>query len=222
MELEEVSVQGRDRDSLKAFLSSGDDEERAAYEAGSECVNRSYAMIGTTNDPRLEDPTGHRRWWPIILPPGGKIDIEAATRLRDSFWSEANALALDPAYDHHLTEDEKKQCAVLCGDLETEDCDADAIRDACAGKEFVTAREVYDHMTNGTRCNDTMSRQEMYAITDSLRRLGCVKGRLYINGLQTRGWAVSEKTMGSKLSEKGVAYRASLEVAAGLRAVTRN
>ncbi len=222
VELEEVSTSGRDRESLKSFLSSCDDEERAAYERGAEAVPRSYAMIATTNDPRLEDPTGHRRWWPIILTPGQKIDIEAAVAQRDAFWSEANALALDVGYDHHLTEGEKAQCASLCGLLEAEDAHAEDVLDALAGRAFVTVREVYNHMTKGTRKDDTLSKGEQHSISDSLKRLGCVKDRVYIDGLQTRAWVVPQAYQSRSVSPEGAAYRASLEVAAGLRAITRN
>ncbi len=222
VELEEVSAQGRDRDSLKAFLSSCDDDERVAYGRGSEVVPRSYAMIATTNDPRLEDPTGHRRWWPILLTPGVKIDTDMATTLRDAFWSEANALALDVGYDHHLTEGEKLQCAALCGLLEAEDTRMEDVLDACAGKAFVTTREVYNHMTKGTRKDEPPSKAEEHMISDSLKRIGCVKGRPYINGLQMKGWEVPKAFQAQAVSPEGAAYRASLEVAAGLRAITRN
>ncbi len=221
VELPEVSVQGRDRESLKDHLSACDDEERAAYERGAEVVPRSYAMIVTTNDLKLEDPTGHRRWWPIILRPGTVIDVEAAMALRDAYWSEANALAATD-YDHHLTASEKALCAALCGELEAEDAKQEGILDAIAGQAFVTLRDVYDHMTKGTRKDDIMPRAEELAISDSLRRLGCVRSRPVVDKVQRKGWSVPGVHLARTPSPEGAAYRASLEVAAGLRAITRN
>ncbi len=221
VELEEISAHGRDRESLKAFLSACDDEERAAYERGAEVVPRSYAMIATTNDPRLEDPTGHRRWWPVILPPGRRVNVAMAEALRDAYWSEANALA-STDFDHHLTEAEKAQCAELCGELEAEDSRQADVLDACAGRQYITLREVYDHMTKGTRKDEPPSKGEEHLISDSLKRLGCVKARPYINGLQTKAWEVPKAFQARSVSPDGAAYRASLEVAAGLRAITRN
>lgn len=221
VELEEVSCQGRDRDSLKALLSSCDDEERAAYERGAEVVQRSYAMIATTNDPRLEDPTGHRRWWPIILTPGVLIDVAAAAMLRDSLWSEANALALSD-FDHHLTPAEKAQCAAAADMLEVEDSRAAGVVDACSGRTFITMREVYDHMTRGSKKDDIIPRGEEHAISDSLRRVGCVRSRPVVNGKQIRAWEVPASISDLCPSEDGMRYRASLEMEAGLRAATKN
>ncbi len=222
VELEEMSTSGpQDRDALKRYLSASDDHERAAYGYGAERTARSYAMIATTNDAQLEDPTGHRRMWPILLTPGQLIDHEAATALRDALWSEANALAATD-YDHHLTPTEAARCAQDAKSIEREDGDEGAVLDACAGRAFVTIREVYDHMTKGTKKDEPMPRHIQKNVSDSLRRLGCVNGRPWINGLQTRGWDVHPVVQAGKVSPEGAAYRASLELAAGLRAITQN
>ncbi len=222
VELEEMSTSGaQDRDALKRFLSASDDCERGAYAIAAEKVARTYAMIATTNDARLEDPTGHRRMWPIILTPGQTVDHEAAAALRDALWAEADALAKTD-YDHHLTPAEAARCASDAKLLEREDANNEAISDACSGKEFVTIREVYDHMTKGTKKDDIIPRRDEREISDSLRRLGCVKARPTINGLQRHGWKVPEALVSADLSPEGRAYRASLEVAAGLRTITHN
>ncbi len=222
VELEEMSTSGaQDRDALKRFLSASDDHERAAYAAGAERTARSYAMIATTNDAQLEDPTGHRRMWPIILTPGTLIDHDMALALRDALWSEANALAATD-YDHHLTPVEAARCAQDAALLEREDGLEGPVRDACAGRKFVTIQEVYDHITKGTKKDEVMPRRTQREISDSLRRLGCVNCRPMINGLQLRGWEVHSAVSAATVSPEGAAYRASLEVAAGLRAITQN
>lgn len=222
VELEEMSTSGaQDRDALKRFLSAADDHERAAFGRGAVRVSRSYAMIATTNDARLEDPTGHRRMWPIVLTPGQFIDHEAATQLRDALWSEANALAATD-YDHHLTPAEAARCADLAKGLEAEDSVHDSITDALCGRTFVTIRQVYDEMTRGSKKDDLLPRREQLRISDGLRRIGCVMSRPVINGLEVRGWEVPSLYAGRTLSEEGQCYRNNLLVAEGLRAATRN
>ncbi len=221
VELEEMSTSGTgDRNALKRFLSASDDFERGSYERSAEKVARTYAMIATTNDAQLEDPTGHRRMWPIILRPGVAIDHEMATALRDALWSEANALAATD-YDHHLTPAEAARCAADAKLLERDDANAYAVSDACAGKTFVTMQEVYDHVTKGTKKDAFIPRRDEKEIADSLRRLGCVMTR-QTDGSRTRGWTIPGWLTTSTLSHEGQAYRASLEVAAGLRAITKN
>ncbi len=222
VELEEMSTSGaQDRDALKRFFSASDDFERRPFDKEAEKVARTYAMIATTNDARLEDPTGHRRMWPIILTPGVLIDHEAATALRDALWSEANALAATD-YDHHLTPAEAARCAGDAKLLERDDGNAADVADACSGKDFVTVREVYNHMTKGTKRDDMVPSRDSTGITDSLKRLGCTATRAYVEGVRTRGWAVPDSVRGATLSPDGRAYRASLEVAESLRTITRN
>ncbi len=222
VELEEMSTSGpQDRDALKRYLSASDDHERAAYGYGAERTARSYAMIATTNDAQLEDPTGHRRFWPILLTPGQTIDHEMAMALRDALWAEASALAATD-YDHHLTPVEAARCAQDAKMLEREDSVEEMVIDACAGKAFVTIQEVYNHMTKGTKKDEPMPRHIQKTISDSLRRMQCVNARPWINGLQIRGWDVHPVVQAARLSPEGAAYRASLEMAAGLRAITQN
>lgn len=206
-ELEEMGATSADREALKRFLSASDDFERAAYERGAEKVQRSYSMIATTNDARLEDPTGHRRFAAIILPRGVRIDIEAGGKLRDAFWSEANALAAT-SYDHHLTELEQAACEERAGGLEIEDPMVEAVLDACKGRHEVKIREVYDEMTRGLKCDELIPEKEVRRIAGALRKIGCESIRTNVE----RKWRVPVMISSATPSPEARGYRANLEV----------
>ncbi len=220
VELEEMAASGVDsRDALKRFLSASEDHERAAFGRGAEKVGRTYAMIATTNAANLEDPTGHRRIWAIVLTPGKLIDIQALRVLRDSLWAEANALAAT-SYSHHLTEEERAKCADTSELLEVDDANKEAVEDAMRGLDFVTVREVYDHTTKGMKRSELLDKRTQIALTDTMKRLGA--SRHQHGKTKARGWRVPDKIRDLPVSDEGAAYRNSLEVAKGLLSATKN
>lgn len=76
---------------VKAFVTRQTDEARKAYGRETSKVPRQFVMVGTTNDQQyLIDPTGNRRFLPILVPGGsGSIDLEGIRRDRDQLWAEA-------------------------------------------------------------------------------------------------------------------------------------
>ena len=76
--------------SVKAFLSRVSDRGRGAYAHTTGELKRQCVFIGTTNDDKyLLDPTGNRRWWPVLT--RKPFDLEALKRDRDQLWAEAAA-----------------------------------------------------------------------------------------------------------------------------------
>lgn len=85
-------------ESIKHFVSKQKDDYRPAYARAPETFKRQCIFFGTTNNLEfLKDPTGNRRFWPILC--GQKqIKKDVFTNLPDEvdqLWSEAVALYND-------------------------------------------------------------------------------------------------------------------------------
>jgi len=88
IEIAELS-QFRRADALKAkaFFSQRTDEYRKPWGRNTVIVPRSCVFVGTTNQMKfLDDPTGNRRYMPIIVP---KIHLDILEEERDQIWAEA-------------------------------------------------------------------------------------------------------------------------------------
>lgn len=88
---------------VRSFITSRIDSFREPYQRRVVRHPRTSVVVATTNSTAfLNDPDGHRRWWPISIPK--PIDIDQVEGLRDAFWNEAMHLyAL--GHLHHLEED---------------------------------------------------------------------------------------------------------------------
>lgn len=88
VEAQELFGRKREAERLKSFLSRRKDGPvRLAYERLPVEVLRQFVIIGTTNPSLyLKDPTGNRRFWPVLVE---KFDVEAIRRDRDQLWAEA-------------------------------------------------------------------------------------------------------------------------------------
>lgn len=90
MELPELSAMYKsDHNDAKQFLSAKVDKVRMAYDRRVSVFQRQAVFWGTTNDKKyLKDPTGNRRWWPIIIGLS-QIDTDALREVRIQLWAEA-------------------------------------------------------------------------------------------------------------------------------------
>ena len=74
----------------KNFLTRRIDKYRPPYGEHEIERARSCVFAGTTNSAQyLHDPTGNRRFWPVLV---GAIDVAAIRRDRDQIWAEANEM----------------------------------------------------------------------------------------------------------------------------------
>lgn len=78
-----------DHNDAKQFMSRKVDSVRMAYDRRISDFPRQTVFWGSTNDKKyLRDPTGNRRWWPIICG-AVQIDTDTLAAVRDQLWAEA-------------------------------------------------------------------------------------------------------------------------------------
>lgn len=85
---EMASVNKRDVNKNKKFLSTQSDRYRPSYGRVSKDVKRQCVFVGTVNPDGgyLSDPTGDRRYWPVRT---GVVDVDRIKEDRDQLWAEA-------------------------------------------------------------------------------------------------------------------------------------
>ena len=94
MEIGELSaLKKAESEAIKLFISKQEDIFRAAYHRHIKVNRRQCVFCGTTNEHMfLRDPTGNRRFWPVMLEPTEK-ERKALFNLTDDmimqFWAEA-------------------------------------------------------------------------------------------------------------------------------------
>lgn len=82
-------LRGRDREAIKDWLTNRTEEWTPKYQEYATRFERRCVIIGTANDAELlDDPTGERRWLPIMT---GRVDIAALRADRDQLWAEGIA-----------------------------------------------------------------------------------------------------------------------------------
>lgn len=81
------SFRGRDATRVKSFITGRVDSYRPPYGRYPIDAPRHCVFAGSTNEERyLSDPTGARRFWPVLC---GAIDIPTLAAARDQLWAEA-------------------------------------------------------------------------------------------------------------------------------------
>lgn len=83
-------LQGRDSESIKAWLTRRHEEWVPKFKEFSTRFARRLVFIGTGNKPEfLDDETGERRWLPVVTP---AADLERVRADRDQLWAEGVVL----------------------------------------------------------------------------------------------------------------------------------
>lgn len=93
LEIPELSGFGKaEIQAIKAIFSAKHDKVRLAYDKRGKKFMRQCIFIGSTNDAEyLRDPTGGRRFWPIVCKVAS-IDISGLEKEIDQMWAEAYAV----------------------------------------------------------------------------------------------------------------------------------
>ena len=88
VELSELTQSKADQNTFKLFVTSQADKFRAPYATAVQDHPRRAVLIGSTNEHEfLTDPTGNRRFWPLVCVRRASLDSVRAER--DQLWSEA-------------------------------------------------------------------------------------------------------------------------------------
>lgn len=99
VELSEMTGTKADRDTVKAFLTRRVDKFRKPYGRDQIEAPRRAVFAATTNeDEPLTDPSGNRRYWPMVCT--RRPDMNEIAQERDQLWAEAyeRAIAGEHAY----------------------------------------------------------------------------------------------------------------------------
>ena len=91
VELDELrGLRAKDQASIKSWITQRSDTWRQTYHEFMLDAPRRFVMIGSTNEMEfLDDPTGNRRWLPIVI---RLLNAEAIARDRDQLWAEGAEL----------------------------------------------------------------------------------------------------------------------------------
>jgi putative DNA primase/helicase len=91
VEVPELSAMRKDNlERMKEMITVQSDKTRLAYGRMAQEYPRRSILVGTTNEHTyLTDPTGNRRFWPLNVPAGSKINLKRADIDRRQLWGEA-------------------------------------------------------------------------------------------------------------------------------------
>lgn len=90
VEIAELSgIRKKDSDELKQAITTQADRIVEKYKNNATDFPRQFVFAGTVNprDGYLQDPTGNRRFWPVLC--GKKIDVKAMANDKEQLWAEA-------------------------------------------------------------------------------------------------------------------------------------
>jgi putative DNA primase/helicase len=119
VELSELaSTKRADVDVVKDFITCQVDNYRAPYAKLAQDFPRQCVFVGTSNDEQpLIDPTGNRRFWPILV--GDQIiDVDAVALVKDQLWAESVARMAEHCWPE--SEEELALFAAETGKFEAE------------------------------------------------------------------------------------------------------
>ena len=135
VELAELSsVTNADVEKVKSFVSLASDDFRPPYGRVTETFPRRCVFIGTTNQEEiLTDWTGNRRWWPLKLKAGFKIDVDRVLADRDQLFAQALVM-YRLGQKWYLTDSEAARAELLADEFRKPSTRAEQILAWFAGK----------------------------------------------------------------------------------------
>ncbi len=194
---------------LKNIVSVSVDRSARKYE-NEKSFPRAFVLAGATNSPDfLCDPTGNRRFMPILVqgkikdPISGQqiIDLDRLVRDRDSIWKAAYNAYMD-GKSHLFTSGELTQVKDYV-DAFTKDSPIDEklkngtlkwdfshdLPTNAANFRYTTLTEIFDTLQIPIHQQGSMTG----TITDALKRWGWESKRITINSTKKRVWVISKE-----------------------------
>lgn len=185
-ELAELASVRRDQIELtRQFVSSGIDRFRAPYDRVARDHARQGVLVGTSNECEiLNDPEGHRRWWPLLI--ASKVNLDALRAWRNALWGLAMVLVAAEA-PHHLDDEQEAALRLHQADFVEQHPWAEALTKAARGKALVRTTDL---LRAGLGMNEEQAQHPGNHRTAArlLRRLGFVAKKSH----GARLWQVPE------------------------------
>ena len=174
---------------MKSIITRTDDEYRAPYDHTSKRYPRQFAFSMSTNDDEpFKDFTGNRRYWPIKMEDDKKVDFKWLEENREQLFAEA-VCKLKEGYDMKGFDFEYAQRVQL--DFTAEDSFEQDIYDYVSIRQKTTLKDVYlDCICHGKEhpSLDGLNKGVEMRIAGVLKKIGCVKKRLTVNGEREVLW----------------------------------
>ena len=205
-----------DANTVKDYVSRSVDTYRRPYGRDVLSKPRQCVFIGTTNeDDFLRDATGERRFWPLHV--RKRLNLPEVRAMRDSVWAAAYVLAMREDFEHWIEPHSllDAQLRARHGAHVLEDAWHETVWDYCAGRDFVTGKDVYRVAI--MKCDPdwlrTWNRASQVRIADTLRRIGADKHvkRDPATGALVKGYALPASVRDCPPSPAEVARRRANE-----------
>lgn len=184
------SFSRRDASSIKAFLSSSEDNYRRPFARTVTSNKRMTAIVGTTNkDAFLNDPTGSRRFWPVRV---YEIDIDGITENRDQIWAETMQLYAS-GEQWWLTKDETALLQKESRKYDLSDSWEDAILPWISNcsedtlEKGLTTTEIFEGALGMKEARE-MTATAQHRLAQVMRSIGFERTRTRRGGQQIRVW----------------------------------
>jgi predicted P-loop ATPase len=176
----------RDANEVKQWITIQEDRGRPPYGKAIITYPRQFILSGSTNNyTYLTDPTGNKRFWPVMC--GGKIDFAALESDREQLWAEA--VAAYHAGERWWVSEDDTELMELCREAQEQRLTrhpwTDIIMDWVEneGKKFVTTSEVLTKCLN--KPSYQIKRSDDMEVADILKLNGWLPDR--VKG--KRGWS---------------------------------